>query len=383
MLALNQEDKDISCFQSGGILEINLKAIAENYCFLKKQLKPNVECAAVVKADAYGLGAKQVVPALVEAGCSYFFVATIEEALEFKDYLPSHFDFTQISVAVLDGLIPYLDQEIPDYIIPVLNHMEAIGRWQSISKEKGKILPAILHIDTGMNRLGLSLTEVNEIAKSPNLLDGLDVKFIMSHMACSDEQEHEMNYKQLEIFQKDLEKIPVKALSSFANSSAIFLGEDFHFDMVRAGVSLYGVNPTPGQDNPMKVVVKLKGCVLQVRDVDNEGVVGYGATCKVSKSSRLITVAIGYADGYMRGLSNKGHIFIEGQKAPVVGRVSMDSIIVDITELSDIDVGVGDLIEILGEHQSVDQLAAEAGTIGYEVLTSLGHRFQRRYINNL
>jgi alanine racemase len=265
-------------------------------------------------------------------------------------------------------------------LIPVLNTTGQIAQWRACADRLGRTLPAAIHIDTGMNRLGLEERQVAAIADDPAALAGIEPLLIMSHMARADEDGVAMNAEQRDRFARLSARLPGRR--SLGASSTIFLGPDYHFDLVRPGAALYGVNPTPGRPNPMAPVARLEARILQVRDVDTPMTVGYGATHRVAGKSRIATVAIGYADGYFRCLGNRGHGIIGGHPVPVVGRVSMDLITVDIGRLPPDTVRPGMMMELIGPQHDVDALAAEAGTIGYEVLTNAGRRAIRRYVGD-
>ncbi|OYD85395.1 alanine racemase [Azospirillum brasilense] len=358
--------------RAGAVLTIDLGAVVANWTQLRDRVAP-AECAAVVKANAYGLGVERVVPALAAAGCRTFVVAQFEEALAVRAVAPP-----DARVLSLGGLPA---GTAPDFtahrILPVLNHLGDIAAWQSHAKAHGTALPAVVHIDTGMNRLGLGPDELDTLVDDLSRLDGVDVQVWMTHLACADE-DAVMNSQQLGRFRSAVGRLPA-AKASFANSSGIFHGPAFHFDLVRPGCALYGVNPTPGAANPMRGTIRLDARLLQVRNVDSPMTVGYGATHRVAARGKIATIAVGYADGYLRSLSGRGHVFVNGVAAPVVGRVSMDLITVDVSHLPNEAVTPGGLVELIGPNRPVDTVASEGGTIGYEILTSLGARYHRVY----
>ncbi len=332
------------------------------------------DCAAAVKADAYGLGAVRVAPVLREAGCRRFFVASVDEGLEVSSVVPAG------EVAVLNGPLPGSEGEFSaSGMLPVLNSLGDLDRWTAHARDLGRPLPAYVHLDTGMNRLGLGPDEQRRLFADHGLLAGLDLRGWISHLACADESGNALNGAQLERFRTALSRLP-RAPASLANSSGIFLGPGYRFDFVRPGCALYGVNPTPGRPNPMAPTVRLWARVLQVRAVDSPMTVGYGAAHPVVRAGKVATLATGYADGYSRSLSAAGTVLVAGTRAPVIGRVSMDLLTVDVSDVPEGAVRPGDLAELIGPHRPVDQVAAEAGTIGYEVLTSLGRRYWRRYL---
>lgn len=340
-------------------------------------------CGAVVKADGYGLGLAKVSRALDAAGCTRFFVATIDEAIALRKALG-----TGPTIYVLNGMMAgdAAGEFTSHGLTPVLNTPEDIAQWGAHCRGPGDRLNqefgggmAILALDTGMQRLGLAQADLQRLVDAPDRLNGIAIDYVMSHLACAEDPGHPMNEEQRRRFDIMRRTLP-PARASLANSGGIFLGPAFHYDLARPGAALYGVSTATGAPKEMKQVVGLKGKILQVRVVDSESTVGYGATRSVPAGSRLATVAAGYADGYLRSLGNSGHGYAAGVKIPVVGRVSMDLITFDITAVPAGLLNPGDDIEMLGEHQTIDDLADEAGTIGYEILTSLGQRYARRYI---
>ncbi|MHA1538599.1 MAG: alanine racemase [Alphaproteobacteria bacterium] len=357
---------------TGTVLTIDLDAIARNYRLLQSRA-PNAVCAAVVKADAYGLGARQVAPVLADAGCGIFFVAHLGEALDLRPLLPD------AKICVFNGVAPGAEGDfIENALIPVLNSLEAVENWAKSARATDR-LSALLHYDTGMSRLGLSEPELEHIADDPGLLSGLEIGWFMSHLAVADEPEHPLNRKQLERFAAARQRLPAMK-ASLANSSGIFLGNDYHFDLLRPGAALYGVNPLPGRNNPMEPVVGLQAPILQLRRIDSPASVGYGATYTATNQTLIATIAVGYADGYLRSLSHRGRCYVGRYELPVVGRVSMDLLTLDASALPDKLAQPGTLVEVIGEHHDVDAVAGDAGSIAYEILTGLGARYTRNYI---
>ena len=358
--------------RAGAILEIDLDAIAANWKRLAERLAPGSRCAAVVKADAYGLGMAEVAPRLARAGCKSFFVATLDEGLGLRALLP------RAQIAVLDGLVMSQPADFAKArLLPVLNDLGQVRQWQAYAQRRGGA-PAMLHIDTGLTRLGLPQAEVDALAADPALLEGFKLSLILSHLACATEPAHPMNEEQLNRFRAALRLLP-RGPASLASSSGIFLGGDFHFDMARPGAALYGVNPLPGRPNPMAPIVHLKAKILQVRDVDRGDAVGYGAAHQMDRPGRIAILALGYADGWLRSSSHRGTARIAGKPAPVIGRVSMDLLTLDVTGLDPRTVQPGDYADLLDAQYGVDDAAFAAGTIGYEVLTALGRRCLRVY----
>lgn len=363
--------------RAGGVLTVDLDAVAWNYRRLREELN-GVACAAVVKANAYGLGVDRVAPVLARAGADSFFVATIDEALALRPILDAA-GFPGAAIHALNGPLPGTEADLLAFgVTPVLNTLEEVDRWAALARSRGRALSAALQLDTGMSRLGLPDEEIAALAEAPERLRGIDPALILTHLACADTPAHPENAMQLARLRAALERLP-GAPVSLANSSGIFLGRAYHFDLARPGVALYGVNPTPGQPSPMRPVVRLRGRVLQVRQIDAHRGVGYGAAFRAAGLTRVATVAAGYADGYTRHLSNAGRVAFKGQLLPVIGRVSMDSVTVDVTALGRDAIGAGDFVDLIGDGHDVDAVAAEAGTIGYEVLTSLGARYHRIY----
>lgn len=358
---------------SQSVLTIDLGAIASNYGLLRARVAGG--CAAVVKADAYGLGAARVGPALAAVGCTDFFVAHLGEGIALRNAAGPN-----PRIHVLNGLLPGEEREcLRQDLVPVLNDLGQIQAWSAAARQAGRTLPAAVHLDTGMSRLGLSPGEAGQLAAEPARLAGLDLRFWMSHLACADEPEHPLNRRQLAELRTLLRPLP-KAPVSFANSSGIFLGADYHFDLARPGCALYGINPIPGRPNPMKQVATLGTKVLQVRVIDRPQTVGYGATHQAAGPTRVATIAVGYADGWLRSLSNRGFAVVNGTKVPFIGRVSMDLITIDVTTLPDLKAG--DLVHLMDDRLTSDHVGDLAGTIGYEVMTRIGGRFHRHYLND-
>jgi len=351
--------------EGSGLLSIDLGAVAANWAALRDRhaAMGGGAVGAAVKADAYGLGAAAVVPALEAAGCRHFFVAHLAEGMAIRPLLGR-----DSMVAVLNGFRPGEDEGAG--LVPVMNTPGDIRAWSGTGRD------AILHIDTGMARLGLTGAELSALAEDPAPLDGLRLRFVMTHLACADEPAHPMSAAQAARFAAARARLP-RAPHSLANSSGLFLGADFASDLARPGCALYGLNPTPGRPNPMRPAVRLAVPVLQIRDVPAGTPVGYGATWTAARPSRIATVAVGYADGYLRSLSGQAIGRHDGRDIPLVGRVSMDLATFDVTDHP--AVGEGAMIELIGSGNPADAVAARAGTIGYEVLTSLGARYRRAY----
>jgi alanine racemase len=360
----------------GGVLTIDLSAIEANWKRLAGMTLP-VECAAVVKGDGYGCGLEPVTTKLYTAGCRTFFVADIPEGRRARGIAPD------ATIYVLNGVIPSTGPALADANLrPVINSPTELAEWDAFVAASGWKGGAALHIDTGINRLGLSIDEgVAIAARAKSESHGFTL--VMSHLACADTPDHTLNDKQIRLF-RELRILYRGIPSSLANSSGIFLGGTVHCDLVRPGAALYGVNPTPGRNNPMRPVIEVKGRIIQVRLVPKGDSVGYGAAFTTTRPSRLAIVAAGYADGYARAAgATKGkpgaEAIVAGKRCPVVGRVSMDLLAIDVTDLSEGSARRGDFATLIGGGIGVDDIGAAAGTIGYEVLTSLGRRYHRIY----
>jgi alanine racemase len=330
-----------------------------------------------VKGDGYGCGLEPVTAKLYATGCRTFFVADIPEGRRVRAIA------ADATIYVLDGVIPSTGPALADANLrPVINSPTELAEWDAFVAATGWKGGAALHIDTGMNRLGLSIDEgVAIAARAKSANHGFTL--VMSHLACADVPDHTLNDKQIRLF-RELRILYRGIPSSLANSSGIFLGGTVHCDLVRPGAALYGVNPTPGRNNPMRPVIEVKGRIIQVRLVAKGDSVGYGAAFTTTRPSRLAIVAAGYADGYARAAGAiKGkpgtEAIVAGKRCPVVGRVSMDLLAIDVTDLPEGSARRGDFATLIGGGIGVDEIGAAAGTIGYEVLTSLGRRYHRIY----
>lgn len=361
----------VPAHQAGAVLTVDLDAIVHNYRLLRARLR-NGACAAVVKADAYGLGAGEVAQALWRAGCRDFFVAHLFEGISLRESLGA-----DATIMVLNGTPPGTEADFLEAgLVPVVNSRVELAGWRAFRRKRScEDLPVALQLDSGMSRLGLSPADVEAIAADPGLLDGLRVTLVMSHLACADESEHSANRAQLQQFNRLRAMLP-PTRASLANSSGIFLGPDWHFDLARPGAALYGINPTPGRPNPMRQVVTLSARIIQLREVPEECGVGYGHAARCLAPGKLATISYGYADGWPRNAAASA--FAGDSRLPFLGRVSMDSIILDAGSCS-VPLKEGMMVELISDRQTVDDIAAVAGTIGYEILTRLGHRAHRRY----
>jgi alanine racemase len=353
------------------ILDVDLDAIANNYRRLAR-LARGAACAGVVKADAYGLGAARIAPVLWQEGCRDFFVAHLDEAIALRACLPK-----AAAIHVLAGVLKGEEADLVRHdLTPVLNDLGQIALWRDGSRRRGRALPGCVHIDTGMARLGLDASETQRVIDDPQLLAGITPLTLMSHMACADEPGHELNDRQRKNFAGWARHFPT-ARKSLANSAAIVLDRRLHYDLVRPGCALYGITPIPGRPSPVKNVATLNAPVVALRTIGRGDSVGYGATFRARTHRRIATIALGYADGWLRALSGRGFACYRGGLLPFAGRVSMDLITIDATQAPALTIG--ERVEVLGRHLPADDVAARAGTNAYEVLTRLGPRFHRRY----
>jgi alanine racemase len=351
-------------------LRIDLGAIAANYATLRAAVGA-AEVAGVVKADAYGLGARAVAPVLWRAGCRTFFTSKLDEATALRAVLPD------AVIYVLEGVVA---AEVAAFraaeLRPVLNHPGDLAVWADAGRGCGQRLPAAVHLDTGMCRLGMTGADLERL--DPAALAAIEPTLVMSHLACADTPAHPQNRAQLDRFLSLAARLP-PAPRSLANSPGCFLGAAYAFDLVRPGAALYGVNPTPARPNPMRPVVRIEAPVLRLVQLDAPTGVGYGATFTAEEGARIATIGVGYADGLPRSAGNAAKALIHDRTVPIVGRVSMDLTTLDVTDLPADAVGVGTLVSLYAEPAGLDATAAACGTIGYECLTRLGQRFRRVY----
>ncbi|MDB5593200.1 MAG: alr [Hyphomicrobiales bacterium] len=351
------------------VLTIDLGALAHNWRQLAMRVAP-ATCAAVVKADAYGIGIEAAVPALISAGCKVFFVAQVSEGRRVRALDP------QVEIYVLNGLLPGAVEICRDLKLrPVLGSLADARLWAA----GGRGAPCALHFDTGMNRLGADPEEIPAIAALP-----LHPSLVMTHFVASENADDPLNALQIERFERMRSMLPA-VRASLSNSSAIFLPERPFGDLVRPGYALYGGNPTPGFDNPMRPVVRLDAPILQMRVIEAGQKVGYNAQWTAKRRTRLATIGIGYADGLPRqamatDARDGGEAIVAGHRCSFAGRISMDLTVIDITDVPEAEIGPETQACLLGPEISIDDLGAKAGTIGYEILTRLGQRYHRIYV---
>jgi len=359
-----------------GVLTVDLDAIVANWRKLEKTAVP-AECAGVIKADAYGCGVAPVARALAGAGCKTLFVATPDEARSARAAVPS------AAIYVLNGFFQNCgDAYAKSDAKPVIGDLNELAEWDVFCRRSGWTGGAAIQIDTGMNRLGLTVAEAQGIIPRINAGDH-GITLVMSHLACAESLNHPLNSKQLATF-REIASLFSGVPASLSNSSGVFLGPQFQFELVRPGAALYGINPTPEADNPMQPVVELKARIVQIRNVERGDTVGYGGTWTARRPTRIAIVSAGYADGYFRAASaNDGtrgaEVVVAGKRCPIAGRISMDLMAVDVTDLDKSEARRGHMVTLIGEGITVDELAHHFGTIGYEVLTSLGRRYARVY----
>ncbi|WP_375409268.1 alanine racemase [uncultured Methylobacterium sp.] len=347
----------------GARLTIDLSAIVENWRRLGAEA-PDIPCAAVVKADAYGCGLAAVAPALWDAGCRTFFVAHLAEGIAARALLP------EATIYILNGLLPGGAPALLDHgLRPVLGSREELAEWKGLGS-------AALHVDTGMSRLGLSIPEALALAGDP-LATNAGIDLLMSHLVSAELPNEAVNARQCEDFASVRAAFP-GVPASLANSSGCFLGQGAKNDLLRPGYALFGGNPTPGRPNPMRPVVRLEATIAQVRTVEAGESAGYNARWTAPGRRRLATLSLGYADGYPRAASGRGQALVGGVPCPIVGLISMDLIILDVTDAP--GATRGGTAVLIGDGLDVDTVGRAAGTIGYEILTGLGSRYVRHYV---
>jgi alanine racemase len=365
--------------ETGSTLTIDLAAIEANWRALARRIL-TVECAAVVKANAYGMGLEPVTAKLAKAGCKTFFVADVAEARRVRARA------REATIYVLNGFAPEGGTAFIEINArPVINSMTELAEWDAFVAAHKWRGGAALHVDTGMNRLGISTEEAMALAPRVQT-ENHGITLLMSHLACAEIAEHPLNARQIRLF-REVRALYHGVAASLANSSGIFLGDAAHCDLARPGAAIYGINPTPGRTNPMQGVVDLTGRILQVRTVERGETIGYGATWTAKRPSRIAVVALGYADGLLRAGSGTdrergGAAIIAGTRCPFAGRISMDLVCIDINGLHEGVVHRGDIATFIGAGITIDDIAAAADTIGYEILTRLGGRCERIYRDN-
>ena len=361
---------------TNGVLEIDLGVISRNYINIKNSLKKKVCCAAVVKANAYGLGIKPVSKILIDSGCRVFFVANMLEGKALRSILRKNNINEQTEVYILHGpteknLITYKKFNLQ----PVINSIYQLNKWKEYSLSKNFKSKIALHFDSGMNRLGLTKDEVDILKKNKNYLSNLNISLLMSHLSCSEEPNNPINYQQKEYFEKVARFFP-DSKKSLANSGGTLLNDDFHFDMVRPGYILYAGRQALKSDIELNNSIKLTTHIISINEINEKDAVGYGATFKPKKKTIIGTIPIGYADGYPRSLSNSGFAYINNIRVKIIGRISMDLTVIDLTGVK---AEIGSEVILFDNKINLNELAEKGSTISYELMTSLGKRYKRIY----
>jgi alanine racemase len=358
-------------------LWVNLGTIVTNYRTLSTVVKPAV-CSAVVKADAYGMGASMVGPALYQAGCRDFFVAYLEEGIALRQALGAKGE-EPATIYVLNGYFEGLEPEFAhNNLVPILSNISQIRQWRRFGEEQGKLLPAALHVDTGMTRNGIPMDELVLLQEDPRLLQGIQVKLVLSQMAFSGDQDNPFHELQRHRFQEARQYLPA-APASLAKSTSIFLGSAYHFQLVRPGIALYGATQSFEPTSLLKPALDVWVRIYQVQNVQKGQGVGYYQTHSFPHQGRVATLAVGYADGYPWSLGNAGYVTIAGYRAPIVGRISMDMVTVDVTHIPESLVHPGGWAQLIGDSITIHDLAASAQTTPYEILLRFGKRYKRVY----
>jgi len=366
-------------FNDLGIVSINLDYLKHNYKVIKKTLKNKTRIAAVLKANAYGLGIEKIATTLEKSGCELYFVATLKEGIELRKLLKKP------KILVLNGSQVHtkkIFQEFTKYkLIPVINSYNDLNLWVDLLKKNNHKSSIALHFDTGMNRLGIPYSDLGKIKKFIQN-NKINIFCIMSHLASADDEQNITNKIQKKLFDKIITSFP-DTLNSIANSSAAFNLKDYGYSFVRTGGGLFGINPNKKNKN-LKNVVSVKARILQIRNLEKEPIksIGYNSTYSVRSSLKIAVLGIGYADGYPRNLSNKGYGIFKGKKLPIVGNISMDYMTVDISCINAKDINVGDWVELIGEEITIQKVAKLSETIEYEILNNLGYRLQKDYISS-
>ena len=356
-------------------LEIDLNALTKNYLKIKKNLKKNTECAATVKANAYGLGDNRIVKTLIKIGCKTFFVAHLSESVQLRKYSK------KIKIYCYHGINKKNYKEFINFnISPVINSLDQLLEVNKLKKLNKFNLGIAIHFDTGMSRLGLDEHETNWLISNKDSISSLKIDLVMSHLACADDIKSSMNLKQLKrfyIIQRNFKD----SKASIANSAGIFISKKYHFDLVRPGIALFGGNPFINSKIKFQNVINLKAKIIQIRHIKKNDTVGYGASYKAKKSMYIGTIAIGYADGFVRKFSNNMEVYYKNKPLKVIGRLSMDLMTIDLSSIiNSIKSEKNVYVEIINNSNNINKLSKKIDTISYEILTSLGNRYKRKYI---
>ncbi len=355
-------------------LEIDLKSINHNYRKIKKKVSKNCVVAATVKANAYGLGVKKVSQSLIKEKCRDFFVATLMEGVELRSYNKS------VNIYILNGLDSGKCSIYKKYkLIPVLNSIKQIREYESYQSKIKESMYAIIHFDTGMSRLGLDENETKELTDNKsNIIKRTNIRYIMSHLACGDNSKNVKNNEQLKAF-REISKSFKNIKMTIANSAGVLLGKKYHFDMVRPGISIYGGNAQKNKKTSFRNVIKLTARFIQIREIKKGSTVGYGATYKAKQNMIIGTISLGYADGLNRLFSNNMKCYYKKKKINLIGRISMDLVTLDLSKFQKKDIQINNRVEIINDQNNINKICENIGTIPYEILTNLGHRYSRKY----
>ncbi len=355
------------------LITIDLDALEANYRYCSEKLHPST-CAAVVKADAYGLGVRKIAPTLWHAGCRQFFAATHQEGVTLRNLLPD------AEIYIFEGITERSESLFCEHrLIPVLITPAQCALWAAQGRTQGMRLPAVIHIDTGMTRLGFGERELQQLLQRPEDFEWLDTRYVMTHYACADEPGASKTREQLDRFNY-LRRLLPPAPTSVGNSAGSLLGGEFPGDMARLGIALFGGNPYRAETLDLRPVLRVQSRILQVVEISAGTTVGYGASYSATRPERIATVGTGYADGYPWSLGNRGIASVGGHRVPVVGRISMDMITLDVTGVPDDLLSVGSMVDLIGPDISLEEVARLAGTINYEILTRLSQRARRKYL---
>lgn len=362
---------------AGSVLTVDLQAIVRNWKLISSKLADGCVCGASIKSNAYGLGAVKVSNILAKNGCENFFVAYSFEGIKVRTGSKN-----VKNIFVFSGVWSGEEEDFFEHdLIPVINSEEQLRTWANFAKNKGKKLKTAFNIDSGLVRLGLVFSEFVTLYQETDLFDYIEPVLIISHLACSYDRKHPKNLEQLELFSNFAyfaKNTFPNIKTSLSNSAGIFLGQDFHFDVIRSGASLYGLSSFE-DGNFLENTIELKSKILQIQEANPPQTIGYNATYKVKRKTKVASVAIGYGDGFFRSLSNKGYGYLKGQKVNIIGNISMDTTTFDITDIKE-EVKVGDFIELISERNRIEMVGEKAGTIGAEMMSALGHRYYRYYI---
>ena len=345
----------------------------QNFLYIANYVKPAVS-AAVVKSDAYGLGAEELSVELHKAGCQFFYAAYLDEGIKLRKCLGP-----DANIYVLHGLFPGCESDFYEYnLIPVIHDIAQLERWQNFAATQDRRLVTAIQIDTGMARCAIPYKDVPMLVERPELTRNIDITLVLSHLACSDEPDNPFNKQQLDRFNK-LRSVLPNAPASLANSGGVFLGENYHFNMVRPGRALFGMTSVEG-NNPMNNVVYLFARVCQIQQVVPGQTIGYSRTYRVKKTMKIATLTVGYADGYAWSLGNKGYVKIAGFRANIVGRISMDLVTVDVTHIPEQVLANTQWATLIGDDPHIDKLSIDAQTLSRELTVRLGSRPHRIYV---